>query len=417
MQYIIVGGKKLSGEVSISGNKNSILPCMAAALLTKDMVTLENVPDISDVDTFLQIFDSLGVSFKRSGQTLKIKAEKIKSTNLPDDLVLKLRASILLAGPILARCKKVSFLFPGGDVIGRRSIAAHLTGFKKIGVLVKLKDLHFELLISQASHRSLDLFLEEASVTATENLILASVLGENKVTIRNAASEPHIQDLCNMLALMGAKINGVGTDMLIIQGVPTLNGTKLKIGCDYIEVATYAIASAVTGGSIKIICDPNLDMEPIIVVLEKFGIKLVKQKYGYKIGPAKITPIPKIVTNIWPGFPTDLMSAVIVLATQARGATLCHDWMYESRMFFVDKLISMGANITIADPHRVLVYGPTKLHGKIVETPDIRAGMALVLAALIAEGETTINKVELIERGYENVVGKLKTLGADINSI
>lgn len=422
MKYKIVGGKKLSGEVNISGNKNSILPCMAAALLTEDEVTLENVPEIYDVEIFLKIFDQLGISFNKVGQILKIKANKIKSTNLPDDLVLKLRASILLVGPILAREGKVSFHYPGGDVIGRRSIQFHIDGFKKLGVSIKSKDLHFDLL-SHEHPGSVEIFLEEASVTATENLILASVLkkhtvlGSGVISIRNAATEPHVRDLCKMLISMGAKIDGLNTDTLSITGVNKLSGTKFKIGCDYIEVATYAIAAFITGGSVKIICDPNLDLLPMTAVLEKFGLKLEKKDFGFRVNSAPIQAVEKIVTSPWPGFPTDLMSTSVVLATQAKGVTLCHDWMYESRMFFVDKLISMGANITIADPHRVLVSGPSKLHGRIVDTPDIRAGMALVLAALVAEGETIINKVELIERGYENVAGKLKSLGVVIKRL
>ena len=413
MQYVISGGKKLTGEIQVSGNKNAILPCMAAALLTKDEVILENVPEISDVSVFLEIFDTFGIKYKRTNQTLKIKAEKIESSSIPDDLAIKLRASILLAGPILSRLGKVNFHYPGGDVIGRRTIDPHLKGFKSLGFSLNVQDLELSL---SGVKKEASIFLEEASVMATENLVLVSVLGNSKVTIKNCASEPHVVDLCNMLIKMGAKISGVGSDTLVITGVPELQGVKFRIGCDYIEVATYAIAAAMTAGKIKINCD-LCDLEPITAELDKFNIEIASVSTGYLIKSRKITSAKKVVTNIWPGFPTDLMSAVIVLATQAKGVTLCHDWMYESRMFFTDKLISMGANITIADPHRVLVYGPTKLHGRVVDTPDIRAGMALVLAALVAEGQTLINKVELIERGYENVVGKLKSLGVDINSI
>ncbi len=413
MRYIIKGSKKLKGEVSISGSKNSILPCLAATLLTSEEIVLENVPRISDVEIFLKIFDKLGIETIKEDQTLKIKAAKIRQTALPDDLVMALRASVLLVGPILAREGKINFHYPGGDVIGRRSLNTHLQGFKALGVSVKQKDLKFTL-EKRGVKKDAKIFLEEASVTATENLILASVLGKGSVQIRNAAKEPHVQDLCNMLLQMGAKIKGVGTDTLEITGVTKLHGTNFKIGCDYIEVITYAIAAFITGGIIKIKCDPTLDLKSMTTILEKFGLKLTTAEDGFLVNPGKILSVPAVKTNLWPGFPTDLMSAVIVLATQAEGVTLCHDWMYESRMFFVDKLISMGANITIADPHRVLVYGPSQLHGRVVDTPDIRAGMALVLAALVAKGETTINKVELIERGYEDVVGKLKSLGVDI---
>jgi UDP-N-acetylglucosamine 1-carboxyvinyltransferase len=357
-----------------------------------------------------QIFDELGVKYKRVEKTVIINSGEIKKSSIPDDLAIKLRASILLAGPLLSRVGKVSFHFPGGDVIGRRTITPHLKGFKSLGFSIKENDLKFDL---SGVAKSADIFLEEASVMATENLVLASVLGNSKIKIRNCASEPHVQDLCNLLLNMGAKIAGIGTDTLIITGVPKLNGAKFKIGCDYIEVATYAIAAAITKGEIKIkseVCD----LDPIMVELNKFGVKISVEKNGYLVKPNDISSASKVITNIWPGFPTDLMSVVIVLATQAKGMTLCHDWMYESRMFFVDKLISMGANIVVADPHRVLVYGPTKLHSRVVDTPDIRAGMALVLAALVAEGETTINNVELIGRGYEDVAKKLRSLGASI---
>jgi UDP-N-acetylglucosamine 1-carboxyvinyltransferase len=246
---------------------------------------------------------------------------------------------------------------------------------------------------------------------------MASSLGEGFVTIRNCPSEPQITDLCNMLNSMGAKIEGVGTDTLRIEGVSHLTGTTFRVVDDYLEIGTYAIAAAITGGNLKINCDPNIDLEPIMVVLRKFGLDLEMQKDGFKLKYGEIKSVEKVVTNIWPGFPTDLMSAVIVLATKAKGVTLCHDWMYESRMFFVDKLISMGAHITIADPHRVVIYGPTQLHSRDLDTPDIRAGMALLLAALISEGESTINKANLIERGYEDPVGKLKSLGAQIERI
>lgn len=415
MKYIVRGGNKLHGEVKISGNKNSILPCMAAALLTDEEVTLENVPDISDVKVYLEIFDELGVKYQRDGRVLKVKADRIKSSSIPDELAVKLRASILFAGPLLSVIGKVDFSFPGGDVIGRRTINPHLDGFKSLGFTVKSSDLKFK--ISGSFKKNVIIFLEEASVMATENLILASVLGNSRVKIRNCASEPQVVDLCNLLNSMGAQIEGIGSDVITIQGVEKLHGTKFRIGSDYIEIATYAIASFITGGDIKILCTENLDLQPIEVILNKFGLNLNIKDEVISIDSGNITSVPVVKTNIWPGFPTDLMSAVIVLATQARGITLCHDWMYESRMFFVDKLIAMGANITIADPHRVLVSGPSKLYGRIVDTPDIRAGMALVLASLVADGETIIDNVELIERGYEDVVGKLKKLGVDIKRV
>ena len=413
MKYIIEGGKKLTGEVKVSGNKNSVLACMAAALLTDEEVILENVPNISDVDVFMEIYKILGVGAERKDSTVRIQAKHIKINKLPEELTKRLRASILLVGPILQRVGEVSFTFPGGDVIGKRTIKVHLDGLSALGAKLSSDDLYFNLKSEGEITKDCSIFLDEASNTALENLILASVVGKRTVTLKNCPQEPQIIDLCEMLILMGAKISGAGNKTLVINGVEKLKSTLFRISDDYIELATYAIAAAITSGRLKIFCR-NLDLEPITVILEKFGVEFLKEEDGFTVESKKLTAVEKVVTNIWPGFPTDLMSAVIVLATQATGETLCHDWMYESRMFFVDKLISMGAKITIADPHRVLVYGPTNLRGRELETPDIRAGMALVLAALIAEGRSVINKAELIERGYEDVVGKLSKLGADI---
>ena len=272
----------------------------------------------------------------------------------------------------------------------------------------------FSLQFSEDKKEDCTIFLHESSVTACENLILASVIGERKVTLKNCPLEPHILDLCQLLIQMGAQISGVGTHALEITGVEQLFGTRFKIGIDFIEVGTYAIASAITGGKVTIKDLDSTDLDPVFEPLLRFGMRIEKKKTAMTIFADKLKAVSKITTNIWPGFPTDLMSAVIVLASQSKGATLCHDWMYESRMFFIDKLISMGAKIHLADPHRCLVYGPAKLHARSLETPDIRAGMALVLASLVARGKSIINQAELIERGYEDVVGKLKNLGANI---
>ncbi|TSC64753.1 MAG: UDP-N-acetylglucosamine 1-carboxyvinyltransferase, partial [Microgenomates group bacterium Gr01-1014_93] len=373
MKYIIEGGRKLKGEVKISGNKNSILPCMAAALLTQEEVILKNVPNISDVDIFIEIFKYLGVNVERKDSSLYINAKKIFNKSLPENLVSKLRASILLVGPILKRTGEVNFHFPGGDIIGKRNIQTHLDGFIKLGAKIIKNDLNFHISLDRPK-KKISIFMDEASVTATENLILTSVLGNGKTDIRNTASEPHIIDLCNMLNKMGGKIKGIGTDNLEITGVKKLRGAEFTIGDDFIEVATYSIAAAITKGEIKIICNTKTDLVPIINILEKFGIKLIPMKDGFLVKSGRLKSPEKVITSIWPGFPTDLMSVVIVLATQSEGVILCHDWMYESRMFFVDKLISMGADITIADPHRVLVRGPSRLNGRVLETPDIRAG-------------------------------------------
>lgn len=415
MKYIIEGGRKLNGEVKISGNKNSLFPCVAAALLTQQEVILENVSQISDCDVLVEILKEIGVSVKKEGLVLTIRAQEINTSVLPDELVKKLRGSIVLAGAVLSRKKRVSFHHPGGDIIGKRSIETHLEGFKQLGATVKRDDLKFMLEYSPFDQsKDCEIFLSEASVTAVENLIIASVLGLRRVTIKNCPKEPHVQDLCKMLQQMGAKISGIGTDTVVVEGVQSLKGVRFKLGLDYIEAGTYMIAAAISGGAIKLVDLDQTDLSPITSVLAKFGVKIQNGDNYLIVSATNLKSTEKVTTNLWPGFPTDLMSVAIVLATQSKGVTLCHDWMYESRMFFVDKLISMGAHISLADPHRVFVYGPSKLRGRVLDTPDIRAGMALVLAALIAKGRSVINQAELIERGYEDVVNKLRSLGAQI---
>lgn len=415
MKYEITGGKVLSGKISVSGNKNSVFPCASAALLTDEEVILENISDLKDTEVLIRILKKLGVEVEKDKSTLKIKAKSIHQLTLPQELMTKLRGSIVLVGSVLSRLGKVIFYHPGGDIIGQRSIETHLQAFKSLGATVKKDNLKYSIEL-QKKEGNFDIFLQEASVTATENLILASVLGKKVVFLRNFAKEPHVLDLCRMLVSMGAKIEGM-EDNLKITGVEKLHGTKFRIGIDFIEVGTYAIAASITGGKIQIEGIDDNDLDPVFLSLEKFGIKFEKKDNTIFVWAEKLKSPHKLTTNIWPGFPTDLMSVAIVLATQSKGVILCHDWMYEGRMFFVDKLISMGANITLADPHRVFVYGPTKLKGRILDTPDIRAGMALVLAALVAKGKSMINQAELIERGYEDVSLKLKSLGAEIERV
>lgn len=415
-KYLIEGGRKLSGSVDISGNKNSILPCMAACLLTEEEVVLKNVPQIADVSVMIEVLVSLGVSVEALGKTLKIKAKNLNTHILPKQLTGKLRASVLLAGPLLGRLGKVSFSHPGGDIIGKRSITSHLLGFKALGYESKMRDRDYRIFKKNGEGAG-EFFLDEPSVTATENLIMACALSENEVKLKNCAQEPHIVDLCNLLRKMGVWIEGVGTTTLLIKGSHVLNGTQFSISQDFVELGTYAVAAALTYGSITLINCSLADMEPVIRPLQKMGLKFEEKESSVTVSTKVIKAIDRLTVAIWPGFPTDLMSVMIVLATQAKGVSLLHDWMYESRMFFVDKLISMGANITVADPHRVLVWGPSKLWGRSLETPDIRAGMALVLAALVGRGKSTINRAELIERGYEDVVGNLKRLGAVISRV
>lgn len=421
MKYIIEGGRKLNGTIKISGNKNSVFPCVSAALLTSEEVILENISNLKDTEILVQILKKIGVviEFDKNKNTLRIKADEIKQFSLPKDLMTKLRGSIVLVSAILARKGKINFYHPGGDIIGQRSIETHIEGFKSIGAIFKRDDSRLTLQFPEYGNNTKEysIFLQEASVTATENLIISSVLGNKTVILKNCPSEPHIVDLCNMLKQMGANIDGVGTSLLKINAVEKLHGTKFRVGIDYIEVGTYIIAGAITGGRLQITELDKTDLDPIIKPLERFGITIEKINNSLNVSALRLKSPQKLVTNIWPGLPTDLMSAIIVLATQSKGVAMCHDWMYESRMFFVDKLISMGAHITLADPHRVLIYGPNKLRGRELATPDIRAGMALVLAALVSKGKSVINQAELIERGYEDVVGKLRNVGAQITRI
>jgi UDP-N-acetylglucosamine 1-carboxyvinyltransferase len=420
MKYVVTGGHKLKGEIRVSGNKNSVFPCVAAALLTNEEIILENVSQVVDTEVLIQLLKKLGVKVKRKKSILFIQASDIKQSSLPRDLMTKLRGSIVMVSAVLLRMGKVTFYHPGGDIIGQRSIKTHLRGFKQLGAFLKRDDLEYNLQLPTdyfSNRKDCRIFLQEASVTATENLILASVLSNRRVELRNCTKEPHIIDLCNLLIKMGATIKGVGSDSLEIIGVKKLHGARFKIGADFVEAGTFAVAAAITSGKIKIDGLNNTDLDPVIIPLERFGIKFERASNSVTVYGSVLKSIPKLQTNIWPGFPTDLMSAAIVLATQSSGVTLCHDWMYESRMFFVDKLISMGANIILADPHRCFVSGPSRLKARQLDTPDIRAGMALVLAALTAKGKSTIRQAELIERGYEDVVGKLRSLGAEIESV
>lgn len=419
MKYIIEGGKRLVGKIEISGNKNSVFPCVAAALLTSEEVVLENISKLRDTESLLQILKKLGVAVTFDKNTLTIKALEIKQFSLPKNLMTKLRGSILLISAVLSRRNKVNFYHPGGDIIGQRSIETHIDGFKNLGATFKKNNLMLTLQFPDnvSENKTYTIFLREASVTAVENLIIASVLGKRKVILKNCPIEPHVLDLCKLLLQMGADIVGIGTSTLNIIGVEKLHGTKFRVGIDYIEVGTYAIAAAITQGRVTITGLDNTDLDPVLQPLKRFGIQTEQKGDKLTVSATHLKSPQVLRTNIWPGFPTDVMSAAIVLATQSKGMMMCHDWMYEGRMFFVDKLISMGAQIILADPHRVLVYGSKKLKGRILETPDIRAGMALVLASLVARGKSTIDHAELIERGYEDMVGKLKSLGAKVERI
>lgn len=414
--FEITGGKSLSGKIKVAGNKNSVLPIIAACLLTDKPCTLKNVPQIRDVDVMIRLLETAGAHIKKLDHgVLKIHCANIKKTIFPQVLTEKLRAAVLLLGPMLSRVGEVEMGYPGGDIIGRRPLETHIQALEMLGAKINKTD---DSLVANAKKlKGTEIFLQEASVTATENAIMAAVLASGQTVIKRAASEPHVVDLCRFLNCLGAKIGGIGSNVLIIDGVKTLKGGEYTIQPDHIEVGTFIILAAVTGSEIEISPIEKDDLNMILLTLSKFNVQYEIKEDVLKMKKSRLVAVEKVVTDVWPGFPTDLMAPTIVLATQAAGVTILHDWMYESRMFFVDKLLSMRAKVEIADPHRVSVYGPTKLKGQKLDTPDIRAGIALVIAALSAEGTSRISKAELIERGYENIVERLKSLGASVTRV
>ena len=424
MSKLIIEGKKpLQGEILPSGNKNAALPLLAASLLTDEPVVFSNLPDIRDVNTMIALLESLGASIERLGPgKIKIIARGIRSADLNPDLCRQIRASILLAGPITARTGRLELPPPGGDVIGRRRIDTHILALEGLGATAAYKREEKVFRFKADGLRGANIILDEASVTATENAIMAAVLASGDSTIRNAASEPHIQELCHFLNRLGARIENIGSNTLQIQGVTSLSGGEFSIGPDYLEVVSFIGAAAVTGGSIRIKKAAPKYMDMIQLVFNRLGVVweideediLVPADQPLEIEPDFGNMIPEISVMPWPAFPTDLISIAIVVATQSKGIVLFHDWMYESRMYFTDKLRGMGAQIVVCDPHRCIVQGPTRLYGENVESPDIRAGLALVLAALAAEGQSTISNVGQIDRGYQEIDAKLRTLGAEV---
>lgn len=416
-KFIINGGKKLSGTIRVAGNKNAVLPIMAATLLVKGETTLTNVPRIHDVISMADILKDLGARVSGAGtDTLTISTDDVHSFHVKPELAKKLRASVLLLGPLYARFGKVELSHPGGDVIGQRTIDTHLRALKMLGAIVShtRSAYHIERTKSQPD-QPVDLFLDEPSVTGTENVLMATAIGSSTIHIENAACEPHVVDLCNFLNACGAHISDMGTHKITVTAAETLSAVSYDVQPDYIEAGTFAVLSAVMGGSITIEGVRESDIQLPLHILDQMGAHHQMDGTTLTLSVEKLVASKRRVQSApHPGFPTDLMSPFIVLGTQAHGETLFHDPLYESRMFFVDKLIRMGAQITICDPHRVIVYGPTKLTGSYQGSPDIRAGIALVIAALIAEEESIIDHAEIIERGYEQLAERLSALGADV---
>jgi UDP-N-acetylglucosamine 1-carboxyvinyltransferase len=422
-KFVIQGGYPISGTLFPGGNKNAALPLLAACLLTEEPVTLRNLPAIGDVVTMGELLTGVGVSIdKLDPHTWRVHARDIHTTELDPRLFGNIRGSITLAGPMLARMGMVDLPRPGGDVIGRRRVDTHFLALNMLGAEVE-PDGAFRLRSDRL--RGADILLDEASVTATENAIMAATLACGTTTIRNAACEPHVQDLCRMLCQLGARIEGIGSNTLTIHGVDRLGGGEYTISPDYMEVGSYIALAVVTGGELLIKNAAPEHLRMVGLVFERLGVAFEARGQDVFVPaeqPRVITPdiggaIPSVYDAPWPGFPADLMSIAIVLASQSEGTVLIHEKMFESRLFFVDKLISMGARIILCDPHRCVVQGPSRLHGDELESPDIRAGMALLLAALCAEGQSSILNIRQIDRGYEQIERKLNKLGARIERV
>ncbi len=422
-KFIIEGGVPLNGEVTPAGNKNAALPLLAACLLTDEPVILRNVPRIKDVSVMRHLIESLGAQVEElDSASWRITARDVEPADLDPDLCRLIRASILVAGPLAARAGTFRLPPPGGDVIGRRRLDTHIIALRALGVDVEY-DRGFTF--KSDGLRGADFLMDEASVTATENAIMAAVTAQGDTVIRNAASEPHVQELCHFLNRLGAQIEEIGSNTLHIHGVPKLHGGEYRIGPDYLEVISFVGAAAVTRGSVRIKNAGVKDLKMIRHVFERMGVRwneegddiVVPSDQEPKIIPDLDGAIPEVKTNVWPAFPTDLISIAITVATQASGSIMFHDWMFSGRMYFTDKLVGMGARIILCDPYRCLVQGPNQLYGENLESPDIRAGMSLLLAALAAKGKSTVRNIGQIERGYQDVDKKLLALGAKLERV
>lgn len=427
-RFIIEGGHVLSGTVKVSGNKNAALKLLPACLLSDEPIVLHNIPRIQDVSFTLDLLADLGAEVTDLGDSSwRIHAANVQKTELDSTLASKIRASFVFSGPMLARMGQVTLPLPGGDVIGGRPLDTHIRALEALGTAVEMKERGQFHMNADGLEGAGYLLLPEASVTATENTVMAAVLAKGETVIDNAACEPHVRDLCIFLNSLGAQIEGIGSNRLTIQGVDRLHGGEFRIGSDFMEVGSFIGAAAVTGSEIRIEDAQPKNLGMIRIVYEKLGVHwlddgddiVVPANQRLQIKPALGGRIPEIKPMPWPGFPPDLMSIAVVIATQSEGSVLLHDWMYESRFFFVDNLTFMGARIVMCDPHRVMILGGNQLnaspHG--VPSPDIRAGMAMILAALCARGTSTIHNIQQIDRGYEQIEHKLQALGANIKRV
>lgn len=419
-RFLVSGGRPLRGTVRPSGNKNAALPLLAATLLADGPVVLENVPHIRDVETMAALLADLGADVSWTGpNTVRVDGRSATPKPLDPELCARIRASILLAGPMVARFGRATLPPPGGDVIGRRRVDTHFLALEQLGVEINVGD-RYEL--EGRALTGADVFLDEPSVTGTENALMAAVAARGRTTLRNAAAEPHVQDLARMLVSMGATIEGIGTNTYTIEGGAPLAGTTYAIGPDHIEIASFLGLAATTNGAITIEGVRGEDLRSTLLGFERVGVRpvldgtqlVIAADQERRIRPDLGGHVPKLEDGPWPAFPADAMSIAIVTATQCSGMLLVFEKMFESRLFFVDKLIGLGAHIVLCDPHRAVISGPSPLHGGTVESPDIRAGMAMLVAALAAEGQSTIHNIGQIERGYERIDQRLRDLGAEI---
>jgi UDP-N-acetylglucosamine 1-carboxyvinyltransferase len=423
-KFVIEGGYPLSGQVVPAGNKNAALPILAASLLTDEKVVIGNVPRILDVEAMLALLEDLGVSVSwRDDHEVVLRADAVRSAEVDEDLGSRIRASFLLAGPLLARFGEARMPLPGGDVIGRRRLDPHVHALSALGACIEAGRSYD--MRAQGGLRACEIFMDEASVMATENALMAAALTPGVTTISNAASEPHVQDLARLLVKMGAAIEGIGSNSLTVHGRERLGGARHTIRADHIEVASFMALAAVTGGQLRIKDTVPDDLLMIRSVFERLSLGseldgediVVPPEQRLRVKDDVGDAIPKIDDGPWPAFPADLTSIALAVATQAEGTVLIFEKMFENRLFFVDKLTSMGARIVLCDPHRAIVSGPSRLHGERMESPDIRAGMAMLIASLCAEGVSEIGNVGQIDRGYERIDDRLRDLGARIERV
>jgi UDP-N-acetylglucosamine 1-carboxyvinyltransferase len=424
-KFVIKGGSPLSGEITAAGNKNAALPILAACLLTDEELVLTNVPRIRDTETQIAVLEGLGVKATWSEPNqLRLQADGVSQVAPDEGLSARIRASFLLAGPLLARFGEARMPPPGGDFIGRRRLDPHLDAFRDMGARIEGDR---EIVVSRPSEglKPCGIFMDEPSVMATENALMAAALTTGPTTISNAACEPHVQDLARLLAKMGAQIDGIGSNVMTVHGRERLGGAEHRIAADHIEVASFMALAAATGGELRIRDAEPDDLITIRRQFRRLGLQSMIEGSDVLVPPDQKLEvrddlgdaIPKIDDGPWPAFPADLTSIALALATQARGTILIFEKMFENRLFFVDKLVAMGARITLCDPHRAIVSGPSRLHGERLESPDIRAGMAMLIAALCAEGSSEIGNVVQIDRGYENIDERLRNLGARIERV